>query len=623
MSKNIKQELDEETVIDDITNVALSMDKNNKLTIGLAEVLYTLFRDYLTYDLERPFWANRDRLVISDSRLSSLYYSLLYFMSNDYSLTDLKNYGKRNSPCTKDLSYGRSNREEVSSGIFTNTLGTSIGLAMAEKKLEERYNTDQLTLFEYYTYLICTKENLKSGKSYEALSIASEYGLDNFICICAYLNNDAGLEKDRIIDTYMACDYDVMEIKNFDNTKEIEKTFDKASKSDRPVMIIVNIEEDIINDYQGNYIHSTENTKLLKADIITRLKEEYKDWYNNYRLYMSSASDKDKNELAHLLNSETDPLKLDKIIDMNKLNCDKPLSYINYQIINIISSFLPNFLMGSNYPYAHYLLKGKNIYNSDNYLGKNIILDNRDYIIGEIMNAFTLTGYRPYTYSKLICIDRMKEAIRYSALMNIPSIYIFDGDTFDGNSTCDSPVEEIASLRNIPNLEVYRPCDYKELVGTWNEVLESTKPCVIILSDKKLESFKYTSVSEVASGGYVISEVKNRLDLILLSSGSEVELAMKLKQELLKNYIEARVVTVPNLKKFIDSDASYLAQVLPKGYKRVALEKTNDPMWQTILNTTDDFICLNSFSKNGPIGDVEEYYGLDMSSLVIRIKENL
>ena len=134
MSKNIKQELDEETVIDDITNVALSMDKNNKLTIGLAEVLYTLFRDYLTYDLERPFWANRDRLVISDSRLSSLYYSLLYFMSNDYSLTDLKNYGKRNSPCTKDLSYGRSNREEVSSGILTNTLGTSIGLAMAEKK---------------------------------------------------------------------------------------------------------------------------------------------------------------------------------------------------------------------------------------------------------------------------------------------------------------------------------------------------------------------------------------------------------------------------------------------------------------------------------------------------------
>lgn len=623
MSKNIKQELDEETVIDDITNVALSMDKNNKLTIGLTEVLYTIFRDYLTYDLERPFWANRDRLVISDSRLSSLYYSLLYFMSNDYSLNDLKNYNKKSTVCTKDISYGLNKREETSSGTFTNSLATSIGLAMAEKKLEERYNTDELTLFQYYTYLICTKENLKSGKSYEALSIASEYGLDNFICICAYLNDDGGLEKDRIIDTYMACDYEVMEIKNYDNTKEIEKTLNQAAKSDRPVMIIVNIENDIENDYPGNFTHNIENTKLLKADIITCLKEEYGTWYNTYRQYISIASDKDKSELVHLLNSETDPLKLDKIIDMSKLNGDKPLSFINYQIINIISSFEPNFLIGSNYPYQHYLLKGKNIFSADEYLGKNIILDNRDYTIGEIMNGFTLTGFRPCTYSKLICMDRMKEAIRYSALMNIPSIYIFDGDTFDGNSTCDSPVEQLASLRNIPNLEVYRPCDYKELVGVWNEILSSNKPSVIILSDKKLESFKYTNVNEVSNGGYVISEVKNRLDIILLSSGSEVEIAMKLKQELLRNYIEARVVTVPNLKKFINSDASYLAQILPKGYKRVAIEKSSDPMWYSILNTTDDLIYLNNFSQNGLAQNVEEYYGLDMSSLVIRIKENL
>ena len=178
-------------------------------------------------------------------------------------------------------------------------------------------------------------------------------------------------------------------------------------------------------------------------------------------------------------------------------------------------------------------------------------------------------------------------------------------------------------LRSIPNFDVYRPCDYKELIGSWNLILKNKHPAALVVSKEATESYKYTSSEETSLGGYVISEVKNRLDLILIASGAEVTLAMKIKQELLKNFIEARIVSMPNINDFFKQSKDYQNQVLPKGYKRMVLEFSNDPSLYRLVKNEEDIIGVNTFGHSGTKEEVLQELELDLSSIIIRIKNNL
>ena len=209
--------------------------------------------------------------------------------------------------------------------------------------------------------------------------------------------------------------------------------------------------------------------------------------------------------------------------------------------------------------------------------------------------------------------------------MNLPVTYIFTHDTIliGQDGITHQPVEQIAMLRSIPNLDVYRPCDYKELIGSWNLILKNKRPAALIISRDTTESYKYTSIEEVSLGGYVISEVKNRLDLILIASGSEVTLAMKIKQELLKNFIEARIVSMPNIDDFFKQSKEYQNQVLPKGYKRMVVELSNDPNLYRLVKNEDDIINIKTFGKSGTRDEILNEFELDISSIIIKIKNNL
>ena len=178
-------------------------------------------------------------------------------------------------------------------------------------------------------------------------------------------------------------------------------------------------------------------------------------------------------------------------------------------------------------------------------------------------------------------------------------------------------------LRTIPNLDVYRPCDYKELIGSWNLILKNKRPAALVISKNPTESYKYTSVEETSLGGYVISEVKTRLDLILIASGSEVTLAMKLKQELLKNFIEARIVSMPNINDFFKQSKEYQNQVLPRGYKRMVLELSNDPTVYRLVKSDEDIINVTQFGKSGSPDEILSEFELDIASIIIKIKNNL
>ena len=465
---------------------------------------------------------------------------------------------------------------------------------------------------------------------------------------------DGPLDKEyneRIADMYLALGWNVLIVKNGDKVSEIDKALDNANKSKQPTLIIVNTILGINSEYENtNKIHSKldeddlhqiriklkggepfsldeENMHLLRKNIKERNDFAYSDWYKDYQEYINTLNDSEVEKLNDLINDEDIILDLEKVIDKEKLFIDKSMRDLNFQVMNVISTFIDRFIGGSadlSSSTKTYLKNGGN-YSKENYQNKNIFFGVRENAMGAILNGIALTNIRCFGSTFLTFADYLKPSIRNTAIMNLPVTYIFTHDTFligqDGKT--HQPIEQLGMLRSIPNLEVYRPCDYKELIGAWQLILKSKKPSALVISKYPTESYKYTSIEETALGGYVISEVKNRLDVILIASGSEVTLAMKLKQELLKSYIEARVVSMPNIKEFFKQSKEYQNQVLPKGYKRMVVEFSNDPMLYRLVKNEDDLINIDTFGKSGTKEQLLQDFELDLASIVIKIKNSI
>lgn len=651
----------EKRMVDDIRLLSLDMIHNAGsghpgICLSAAPMMYTLFANHMVYDLEKPDWCNRDRFVLSAGHGSALLYATIYATTGDFSLEDLKKYRQINSQTPGHPELNINKRIETTTGALGQGFATAVGMAIAEKHLESKYNTKKKTLFNYNIYCLCSDGDLMEGISYEAASIAGEYQLNNLIVLydANKMTLDGPLDKEyneRIADMYLALGWNVLIVKNGDKVSEIDKALDTANKSKQPTLIIVNTILGINSEYENtNKIHSKldeddlhqiriklkggepfsldeENLHLLRKNIKERNDFAYSDWYKDYQEYINDLNDSEIEKLNDLINDEDIILDLEKVIDKEKLFIDKSMRDLNFQVMNVISTFIDRFIGGSadlSSSTKTYLKNGGN-YSKENYQNKNIFFGVRENAMGAILNGIALTNIRCFGSTFLTFADYLKPSIRNTAIMNLPVTYIFTHDTFligqDGKT--HQPIEQLGMLRSIPNLEVYRPCDYKELIGSWQLILKNKKPSALVISKYPTESYKYTSVEETSLGGYVISEVKNRLDVILIASGSEVTLAMKLKQELLKSYIEARVVSMPNIKEFFKQSKEYQNQVLPKGYKRMVVEFSNDSMLYRLVKNEDDLININTFGKSGTKEQLLQDFELDLASIVIKIKNSI
>lgn len=651
----------EKRMVDDIRLLSLDMIYNAGsghpgICLSAAPMMYTLFANHMVYDLEKPNWCNRDRFVLSAGHGSALLYATIYATTGDFSIEDLKKYRQINSQTPGHPELNINKRIETTTGALGQGFATAVGMAIAEKHLESKYNTKKTTLFNYNIYCLCSDGDLMEGISYEAASIAGEYQLNNLIVLydANKMTLDGPLDKEyneRIADMYLALGWNVLIVKNGDKVSEIDKALDNANKSKQPTLIIVNTILGINSEYENtNKIHSKldeddlhqiriklkggepfsldeENMHLLRKNIKERNDFAYSDWYKDYQEYINTLNDSEVEKLNDLINDEDIILDLEKVIDKEKLFIDKSMRDLNFQVMNVISTFIDRFIGGSadlSSSTKTYLKNGGN-YSKENYQNKNIFFGVRENAMGAILNGIALTNIRCFGSTFLTFADYLKPSIRNTAIMNLPVTYIFTHDTFligqDGKT--HQPIEQLGMLRSIPNLEVYRPCDYKELIGAWQLILKSKKPSALVISKYPTESYKYTSIEETALGGYVISEVKNRLDVILIASGSEVTLAMKLKQELLKSYIEARVVSIPNIKEFFKQSKEYQNQVLPKGYKRMVVEFSNDPMLYRLVKNEDDLINIDTFGKSGTKEQLLQDFELDLASIVIKIKNSI
>ena len=457
--------------------------------------------------------------------------------------------------------------------------------------------------------------------------------------------------NDKIANVYASLGWNVLMVKNGDKVSEIDKAIESAKRAKLPTLIIANTILGKYSTYEDtNKIHGKldkedlrtireklkgglpftideDNLNALRKEVKTRNQLAYSDWYKDYEECIKSMNEKSIDNLNDLINNEDIVLNLEKVIDKEKLFLDKPMRDINFQVMNVISAFVDKFIGGSAdlaNSTKTYLKNGED-FSADNYKGKNIEFGVRENAMGAILNGLALTNFKVFGSTFLAFADNMKPSIRSSAIMNLPVTYIFTHDSIrigaDGKT--HQPIEQLAMLRSIPNLDVYRPCDYKELIGSWQLILKNKRPAALIVAKNPTESYKFTSIEETELGAYVISEVKTRLDVILIASGSEVTLAMKLKHELLKNFIEARVVSMPNINAFFKQSSEYQNQVLPKGYKRMVIEFSNDPTLYRLVKNENDIININKFGKSGTEEEILSEFELDIPSIIIKIKNNI
>lgn len=657
----MNMKLNEKRIVNDIRLLALDMidtagSGHPGIALDIAPTLYTLFAYHLKFDLERKAWCNRDRFVLSAGHGSAILYSTMYYLLDEYNLDELKNFRRISSVCTGHPEYNLNNRIEVTSGPLGQGFATSVGMAIGEKYLKSTFNRKKNTVFNYNIYTLVSDGDLMEGISYEAASLAGNLGLDNLIVL--YDSNgvtaDGDLDKvmyENIPDRFASMNWEVIVVKDGENIGEISNAIEKAKKSKKPVLISIKTKLGKYSKYEGtNRIHSNLDKedleqiriKLKGGPAFTYSEEDrnaalkfikegtedyYREWYSEYEMYIANSSDEEKDRINLVIENEKISLDIDAVVDASKIFEDKTMRDINYQIMNVIGTFIPNFMGGSAdlFCSTKTYLKGKEEFSVDNYAGRNINFGVRENLMGAILNGLALTNIRSYGSTFLAFSNYMMPSIRMSAMMDLPVTYIFTHDSIrvgeDGPT--HEPIEQLGILRSIPNLSVYRPADYKELIGSWTNILKEGKPAVLILPRGHNNTMKYTNPKKIERGGYIISEVKTRLDVILIATGSEVELAMNIKEELLKNYIEARVVTMPNMNLFLKQDRDYIEQVFPSGYRRMVIELSNDPNWYRFITSDEDFIGVTTYGKSGTEKEVMNFFELDMMDLVIKIKNNL
>lgn len=653
--------LNEKRIVNDIRLLSLDMINNAGsghpgIALSAAPTLYTLFAYHLKFDLERKSWCNRDRFVMSAGHGSSLLYATLFYLLDEFNIQELKDFRKISSQCNGHPEYNLNNRIEMTTGPLGEGFATSVGMAIGEKYLESSFNRKKNTVFNYNIYTLVSDGDLMEGISYEAASLAGNLGLDNLIVL--YDSNgvtaDGPLDKamyENIGDRFISMNWEVIKVKNGEDIGEISNAIDKAKKCKKPVLIEIKTVLGKYSKYEGtNRIHSNLDKEDLEEirmklkgtspftysevdrnNALKFIKDEtsdyYRDWYSEYEMYIANSTDNEKDKINLIIENEKISLDINAVVDSSKIFEDKTMRDINYQIMNVIGTFIPNFMGGSAdlFCSTKTYLKGKNEFSVDNYSGRNINFGVRENLMGAVMNGLALTNIRSYGSTFLTFSDYMKPSIRMSAMMELPVTYIFTHDSIrvgeDGPT--HEPIEQLGTLRSIPGLSVYRPCDYKELIGSWTNILKEGKPAALILPRGHNNTMKYTSPKMVSRGGYIISEVRTRLDLIIIATGSEVELAMNIKEELLKNYIEARVVSMPNMNLFLKQDKEYQEQVFPTGYRKMVIELSNDANWYRFISSDEDFIGVNSFGKSGSEREVLNFFELDMTDLVIKIKNNL
>ena len=638
--------------------LALDMiDKANSghpgMALGSAPILHTIYSRHLTATAAEPNWIKRDRFVLSSGHVSSLLYAMLHLTGFDLTMEDLKQFRQFNSKTPGHPEYKVTEGVDISTGPLGQGIANAVGMAMAERHLVSS-NPNLAHLLEHYTFALCGDGDLQEGIALEAMALAGIYKLNKLI-VC-YDNNDVTLDGplsnssiDNVKAKVEAMGWNVLEVADGNDVEAIDKAIISCKEnSDKPNMIIVKTVIGYGSEKQGtSAVHGAPLTKAgsLKAKefygwdheefyIPDEVHLDYNDTFVGRGLIALMKFNKDVDRL-----SEEDRNTFEAILNMEVVNEVKEFvpNYIegynnatrnvSGELLNIYSDH-SNILFGGSADVAGSVktaLKNKSTFTCDNYSGQNINFGIREHAMCAIANGIAAHGgIRPYVGSFLVFSDYAKGALRTAALMGLPVTYLFSHDSIavgeDGPT--HQPIEHLASLRLIPNFNLIRPCDANETAGAYEVAFSSVDtPTAIILTRQNLKTVRGCSKNKVKKGGYVLSYEKERLDAILLATGSEVNLAYEAQKVLLEEGIDVRVVSMPSTYLYEKQKPLYKESVLPASCNKVlAIEMGVGDAW---YKYADDVMGINEFGASGPAGLIIEAYKFTVNDVVNRVKKLL
>lgn len=635
------------------------------MPMGAAAVAHVLWGEAMDYNPRNPDWPNRDRFILSAGHGCMLQYIFLYLTGYDITMDDLKQFRQLHSKTPGHPEYGLLKGIEVTTGPLGQGFANGVGFAIAQKYLAARYNKPGFELFNYTIYAICSDGDLNEGVSSEAASMAGHMKLGNIVYL--YDDNHISIEGDTAIaftedvaKRFEAYGWHVQIVKDGNDVDAIAKAIEKAkNETSRPS--IINVRTHIAfgspNKVDTAGAHGSPlgeaEVKLVKQNLGFDPEKHFvvpDDVLKFYRDGAKKGEEKEKswNELfqqyrkAHPeLAKEYELLSSGKLPEgwKEKLPSFKPedgklaTRQASGKVLNAIADALPTLIGGAAdlAPSTETLLKKYPSFTPENYGGRNFHFGIREHAMGSALVGMALTpAIIPYGATFLIFSEYMRPPIRLAAIMKIRPIFVYTHDSIGlgEDGTTHQPIEQLISLRSIPNILLIRPADANETSQAWRVALEyQNGPVVIVLTRQGLpilDQSKYGSADQLEKGAYILSDSTQTPEIILIATGSEVSLIMEAQTKLQEQGIPARVVSMPSWELFEKQDKSYHEKILPRAIrKRLAVEAGSTIGWHKYVTDEGSIIGMTTFGESAPASDLMKFFGFTVDNIVTKAKELL
>ena len=660
----------DKTCIDTIRTLAMDAVQKAKsghpgTPMALAPVAYTLWQRFLAYDPQEPNWPNRDRFVLSVGHASMLLYALIHLSgiraTNEgedrsepaLTLEDLKQFRQMSSKTPGHPEYRMTSGVETTTGPLGQGCGNSVGMAMAQRWMAERFNKPGFPIFDYRITVLAGDGDMQEGVSNEAASVAGHLKLSNLLWI--YDSNHITIEgntdlafSEDVSKRIAAHGWHTIDVANAEDTDALARAVKEAhGVTDRPSFIRVHstigigapkkagtsaahgepLGDEEIRGAKKAY-GWPEDAQFLVPDGVRehfdavmgkRGADAHATWRAMFDRYRAEYP-----ELAaelEMMNQHTLPEGWDKDIPEFPADAKGIASRESSQkVLNAIAPHVP-WLIGGAADLApstksNLTFQGAGSFEASNYGGRNLHFGIREHAMGSICNGIALSSIRPYASGFLIFSDYMKPPIRLAAIMELPVVYIFTHDSIgvgeDGPT--HQPIEQLAQLRATPGMRLFRPCDANEVAEAWRVILPlKEQPAALALSRQPLPTIdrsKYASAKGVAQGAYVLADCEGTPAVILMATGSEVSLAMGAYETLTGEGVRARVVSMPCWELFEQQDEAYRESVLPRGVVgRVAIEQGASLGWDRYTGWGGAIVAMHTFGASAPLSALLTKFG--------------
>ncbi len=628
------------------------------LPIGSAPLAYTLWAKHLKHNPRDSKWDNRDRFILSAGHASMLLYSLLHMFGYKVDMEDIRNFRQWGSITPGHPEHGLTDGVEATSGPLGQGIAMAVGFAMAEAHLAAEFNKPDFNVVDHYTYALSGDGCLQEGVSGEASSLAGTLKLGKLIVL--YDKNDITIEGS--IDTafdedvkkrYKAYGWQVLEVEDGnEDMKGISAAIEEAkAEKEKPSLIIVKTAIAYGSPKQGS---ESSHGSPLGQENIDAMKKNL-GWEHKDPFFVPEEVKKHIDELCEVFEAEENQWKelFDKYSKAYPELAEKYKAYMSPvsesvfdedywtvedkavatrqssgDIINKLAKRIPNLMGGSAdlAPANNSLMKERSFFSAQDRLGTNIHFGIREFAMAAVCNGMALHGgIVPYCATFLVFSDYMKGAIRMSALMELPVTYVLTHDSIGvgEDGATHEPIEQLATLRATPGVHMWRPADGHETAAAYKSALTAKAPSAIALSRQPLPQFKETG-KDALKGGYVLKDGGSSPDVILIGTGSEVELCMAAAEDLFRENISARVVSMPCMELFEEQDAAYKESVLPNSVRaRVAVEAATSYGWAKYVGLDGGYVTIDHFGASAPAKVLFEKFGFTKEAVVAKAKEVL